>query len=304
MSRDYILSPLNFTGGKYKLLPQILPLFPTDINTFVDIFCGGCNVGVNVKAKHIICNDIDFRIIGLMNYFKSTTYDVLKTKIDKIIQDYRLSDSTRHEYSFYDCTSASGLGSYNRDKFLALREYFNNLEETKSDYYLYFYILIVFSFNNQIRFNSDGQYNLPVGKRDFNTRMQKKLKGFLSHIGNIEFRNSSFETIAPDSLGTDDFVYADPPYLITCATYNEKNGWNEDKEYQLLNYLDSLSNRNIKFALSNVLSSNGKENTILKDWVNNHSNYKCHHLDFSYKNSNYHKKQTSDKTDEVLITNY
>lgn len=43
-----IQSPLNYTGGKYKLLPQILPLFPGDIRVFVDLFCGGCNVGLNV----------------------------------------------------------------------------------------------------------------------------------------------------------------------------------------------------------------------------------------------------------------
>ena len=52
-----IASPLNYTGGKYKLLPQIFPLFPDNVNTFVDIFCGGCNVGINVNAQHIICND-------------------------------------------------------------------------------------------------------------------------------------------------------------------------------------------------------------------------------------------------------
>lgn len=33
-----IQSPLNYTGGKYKLLPQILPLFPKDIDVFVDLF--------------------------------------------------------------------------------------------------------------------------------------------------------------------------------------------------------------------------------------------------------------------------
>ena len=42
-----IQSPLNYTGGKYKLLPQILPLFPKEIDCFVDLFCGGCNVGIN-----------------------------------------------------------------------------------------------------------------------------------------------------------------------------------------------------------------------------------------------------------------
>lgn len=31
---DLIKSPLNYVGGKFKLLPQILPLFPDSINTF------------------------------------------------------------------------------------------------------------------------------------------------------------------------------------------------------------------------------------------------------------------------------
>ena len=32
-----IQSPLNYTGGKYRLLSQILPLFPDDIETFAKV---------------------------------------------------------------------------------------------------------------------------------------------------------------------------------------------------------------------------------------------------------------------------
>ena len=49
--QKYIKSPLNYVGGKHKLLPQILPLFPKNINTFIDLFGGGFNVGINVSAK-------------------------------------------------------------------------------------------------------------------------------------------------------------------------------------------------------------------------------------------------------------
>ena len=56
-SDEYIKSPLNYIGGKYKLLPQIIPLFPREINTFVDLFVGGANVAINVNAKNIVCND-------------------------------------------------------------------------------------------------------------------------------------------------------------------------------------------------------------------------------------------------------
>ena len=39
------------------------------------------------------------------------------------------------------------------------------------------------------------------------------------------------------------FIYADPPYLITTATYNEKNGWNVYKEKELLKLLDSINSK-------------------------------------------------------------
>ena len=37
----YIKSPLNYIGGKYQLLPQILPKFPQRMNRFFDLFSGG-----------------------------------------------------------------------------------------------------------------------------------------------------------------------------------------------------------------------------------------------------------------------
>lgn len=299
-----IASPLNYTGGKYKLLPQIFPLLPDNIDTFIDIFCGGCNVGINATANKIICNDLDSNLIGLFNYFKSINHDVLKKKINTVIEQYELSDSQTKGYNFYNCNSADGLCSYNRDKYLRLRNDFNSLENNNENYYLYLYILIIYAFNNQIRFNSEGKYNLPVGKRDFNIRMQNKLKSFLNNISAITFQNKSFNTILPEQLTENDFVYADPPYLITCASYNENNGWNENLENQLLAYLDSLNNHNVKFALSNVLSSEEKTNTILLNWLNEHPHYICHHLNYSYKNSNYHRNNTTAKSDEVLITNY
>ena len=68
--------------------------------------------------------------------------------------------------------------------------------------------------------------------------------------------------------------------------------------------LDELDNRNICFALSNVLIAKGKKNEILESWLNKNQNYICHHLEFTYKNSNYQRKNKTDRDDEVLITNY
>lgn len=260
-----IQSPLNYTGGKYKLLPQILPLFPKNIDMFVDLFCGGCNVGTNAKANRFIYNDIDRNLMYIYQTFKILGKDEIKRLIYKIIDKYDLSLVSKYGYDYYGCESGKGLGDYNREKFLKLRDDFNHGTNDGHYYYVLLYVMIVYSFNNQIRFNAKGEFNLPVGKRDFNKKMEEKLEHFIDRIDeqDCKFTCIDFRTFNIKALTENDFVYIDPPYLITCATYNEQGGWSEDDEKDLLDFLDKLHKQKIRFALSNVLRSKGKENKIL-----------------------------------------
>lgn len=306
--KELIQSPLNYTGGKFKLLPQILPLFPGDLNQVIDLFCGGCNVGINVAASKVTFNDTNECLIRLFDVFGHLDKDRVFSEISGIIDRFELSRSWEKGYGYYECGSSSdGLGAYNRPHFLKLREAFNGKEERDDEYYLMLYVLIVYSFNNQIRFNSKGQFNLPVGKRDFNPRMQKKLSAFMDRIksGDYQFTNRDFRKIRPEECGPGTFFYVDPPYLITTATYNEQNGWTEDDERDLLDYLDRVDGCGLRFALSNVVESRGRVNQILVDWVNRHKgSYRMIPLDFSYSNSNYHIKDRTGATKEVLVVNY
>ncbi len=302
-----IQSPLNYTGGKYKLLPQILPLFPPKINTFVDLFCGGCNVGINVQAENIIFNDIDKNIGCLFNTFKNLGFETMLSSVKELVVKHNLSDTAKHGYDFYNCDSSKGLGEYNKSFFLELRNDFNKKKTFDYHYYIMLYTLIVFSFNNQIRFNSKNEFNLPVGKRDFNIKMQDKLKAFIARLQEVDssFSSVDFRKLDTLKLGENDFVYADPPYLITCASYNENGGWSENLEKDLLSFLEALHEQKIKFALSNVLRSKGKENIILLNWLDeNKEKYKAIHLSHSYSNSNYQTKDKTTKSEEVLIVNY
>lgn len=305
-----IQSPLNYTGGKFKLLPQILPLFPTNINTFVDLFCGGCNVGINVECENVIYNDLDRNLLYLYNTFKNLDKQAIFDWIYGIIDKYKLSLVSQNGYDYYECDSSKGLGDYNRDKFLKLRADFNEKQKNEQyDYYYYvmLYVIIVYAFNNQIRFNSNGEFNLPVGKRDFNKNMQQKLSDFIDKIKeqNCKFTCLDFREFNTETLNNNDFVYVDPPYLITCATYNEQGGWDENDEKDLLQFLDDLHNRNIKFALSNVLRSKGKENSILINWIEkNKDKFKTIYLNYSYSNSNYQTKDKTSASEEVLVINY
>jgi DNA adenine methylase len=287
-----IKSPLNYVGGKFKLLPQILPLFPDNIHTFVDLFGGGFNVGINVRADKIIYNDILDQVVDLLITFKNKSNGEIFDSISKIINEYSLSDS-------------------NKEAYFKLRDNYNELvpipfgtNDDSNKCNLMFYTLICHSFSNQIRFNSKNEFNLPFGERSFNDKLQNNLKIFLNklHELNVVIRSRDFRELKPHKLNQDDFVYLDPPYLITCATYNEKSGWTEKDEKDLLNLLDNLHNHNIKFALSNVLETKGKSNDILKEWS---KKYKIHRLEAKYGNANYQRKEKDDSTtQEVLITNY
>lgn len=305
-----IQSPLNYTGGKYRLLPQILPNFPEKVGVFVDLFCGGCNVGINIEADKVIYNDLNRNLLYLYNTFKNLDKDTTFYWIYHIIEEYNLSLVSKHSYDFYDCDSSKGLGNYNREGFLKLRSDFNNKTLSHNEdyyYYIMLYVMIVYAFNNQIRFNSNGEFNLPVGKRDFNKKIQDKLSKFIDRLKkqNSIFTCQDFRNFDIETLTENDFVYADPPYLITCATYNEQGGWTENDEKDLLAFLDNLNENRIKFALSNVLQSKGKENKILQTWLEKNVNrYRAIHLNYSYSNSNYQTKNKTQSSDEVLIVNY
>ena len=305
--KELIQSPLNYTGGKYKLLPQILPHFPQDVDRFVDLFCGGGNVGINVPCNRVIFNDNNELLRFLFGTFKNLDKQVTFETIDAIIEKYDLSNTEKNGYEFYGCNSAEGLAAHNGPRFLRLRDDFNHRVNLEYNYYVTLFVLIVYAFNNQIRFNRKGEFNLPVGKRDFNKKMREKLSAFIDRLksGDYTFTNFDFRELPNDDWNDKTFVYADPPYLITCATYNEQDGWNETLEKELLSYLDNLNERGIRFALSNVLRSKGKENKILLDWIDkNIGRYRVIYLDYNYANSNYHTKDKASKAEEVLIVNY
>ena len=305
--KELIQSPLNYTGGKYKLLPQILPRFPQDIDRFVDLFCGGGNVGINVPCNRVTFNDNNELLRFMFGTFKNLDKQVTFETIDAIIERYGLSNTDKNGYEFYGCNSAEGLAAYNGPRYLKLRDDFNHHTNLEYNYYVTLYVLIVYAFNNQIRFNRKGEFNLPVGKRDFNKKMREKLSAFIDRLksGDYTFTSYDFRELPNDDWNDKTFVYVDPPYLITCATYNEQDGWNETLEKELLSYLDSLNERGIRFALSNVLYSKGKENKILLDWIDkNIGRYRVIYLDYNYANSNYQTKDKTSKAEEVLIVNY
>lgn len=281
---SFVKSPLNYIGGKYKLLDKIIPLFPTEIETFVDLFAGGGDVFINSKADKFVVNDIMFPVIGIFEDLSLMDTESIFLGIDNLIRKYELSKSNREGYNH-------------------LR---NNYNKEPSSIKLL--CLIAFGFNHQIRFNSNHKFNNPFGKdrSSFNDKTRHNLMRFITNLKNknIVFQSNDFRTFNFQDLGQKDFVYCDPPYLITSGTYNDGKrgftGWSSVEEEELYSKLDQINYRGIKFMLSNVLESKGKTNNILKDWS---SKYEVIQLKMSYSNSNYQRKGDH-STKEVIVKNY
>ena len=303
-NNNFAKSPLNYTGGKFKLLPQFDSIFPKEIDTFVDFFCGGANVAVNSNAKKIIAIDKETNLIRILELFKNYDYMEIVNKLDSIIDKYNLSNTYKNGYEFYGEDSSSGLGKYNKQYYLKLRKDYNNMKNSTERDFM-FLTLVIYAFNHQIRFNSNGEYNMPVGKRDFNSSIRKNLLEFCRKlvVKNISFINTDYKKFELNSLTSNDFCYFDPPYYLGDASYNENDGWNENKEKELLEYLNKVNKHGIKFALSNVTEHKGLKNEILIDWAIENQ-YNIHNLNYNYSNSNYHLKDKNQITKEVLITNY
>lgn len=283
---NYFKSPMNYMGNKYRLLKQIVPLFPENIDMFVDLFCGGLDVSLNVICSKRICNDIEEHIIDFYKHIQKESGIEVDKKISKLIEEYKLS-------------------ILNTDGYNQLRNDYNLFN--RDDNWVLFYTLLCYSFSHQIRYNSDGKFNISFGKNrsEYNNSLKKRLIEFVDKIDeNYIFENKDFRELLLicEDLTPNSFVYCDPPYLITLATYNERGGWGEKEEKDLLNFLDTLNSKGVKFGLSNVLSINGKENLLLKEWS---EKYNVHHLNYNYGNSSYHKKDKSvTNTDEVYVCNY
>ncbi|MDY4857805.1 MAG: Dam family site-specific DNA-(adenine-N6)-methyltransferase [Candidatus Onthovivens sp.] len=313
-SAKLIKSPLNYTGNKYRILPQIMPHLPKRTGTFVDMFCGGATVGINVNADIVYFIDSNERVISLLRFLAKINFRRFVNELEKFINEFGLSYSNLNGYSHYfniakPNNNNDGLKMYNKKGFEELRNKYNSILDKDSDEAnTLLYLLLVYGFNNDLRFNKKGEYNLPCGKTDLNKFNLKKvyefnLKAQQSKFIFIcgDFRDPQIQKICFDS----DFVYLDPPYLITDAVYNEMTGWNNSIENELIDFLSNCRNKHVPFCLSNILSKENNNKVIINkplyNFIKENDDLKVIDIDYHYRSSSYNKKNRNSKEREIIV---
>lgn len=272
--RSIIRSPLNYTGSKYSIFNEILRVCPKHISTFVDIMGGAFNVGVNIVAKNVIYNELLPHTYNIIKMLLEENKNDILSKVNEIIHFYNLQKADKESY-------------------ISLRNHYN---QTKDIYELF--VLHMYCFQNQMRFNSKMEFNTPIGNCSFNESLVERILSFTPKTTDVRLFNKSYAELDLGAVDKDSVFYFDPPYFITNATYNDGKrgfvGWNADEETKLLDYIADLDSKGFKFILSNVIYHNDETNYLLAEWIKTH-NYNVKNIDnVGAKNSR----------DEVLITNF
>lgn len=296
----YRRSPFFYVGDKYKLVPQLKENFPKNIDRFIEPFCGGGSVFLNTDANQYLLNDIDSYLIKLHKFLieSSSQPQVFWNELKLNIEKYNLSATfmgrdipKEYRKEFVKTYFAK----YNKEAYIKMRSDFN---ENKDDMML-LYMLLIYGFNRMLRFNSKGDFNLPVGNVDFNQNVVAALDSYFEYVvdKDIELFNMDFQDFIEKIQPTpNDLVYLDPPYLITFSEYNKL--WNEDSEIRLIDYLDELDSRGIRFAVSNVLWHRKRYNGTFNEWAQKYNVVKIKSNYISFNDN------TEKDTYEVLVKNY
>lgn len=294
-------SPLFYVGDKYKLIKEIKTHFPHDVKRLIEPFVGGGSVFMNVDAERFLLNDIDANVISIHEMlcgYKGRREDFFNDFF-ALVDKYNLSLSFRENPVPMELKKAfpkTYFAKYNKESYSILKGDYNNSDRKNV---LMLYVLLIYGFNRMLRFNKKGDFNLPVGDVDFNkntydaledyfTMLERKrpewsCRDFRDFLGGIEYEDG-------------DLVYLDPPYLITFSEYNKL--WNMDTELALLDLLDDLNRRNVRFAISNVTHYKGKTNDVFMAWARQ---YNTHPIKSNYISFN---DNSIKKFNEVLVTNF
>lgn len=296
-----IRSPFFYVGDKYKLMPQLKQLMPKKIEQYIEPFVGGGSSFLNSKGTSYMLNDVDSYVVELHRQIGSYTgkSEELFDALFEIIDFYGLSCSYRGICVPEDMKKKyvkTYYSKYNKDAYIRMRKDFN---ANKNDF-LRLYLLLIYGFNHMIRFNGKGDFNLPVGNVDFNNNVYQALNNYLDFVGEheIEFFNMDYISFLEKiRFDKNSYVFLDPPYLISMSEYNKL--WNDKKEDELCEYLDSLNDRGIKFGITNLITHKGKVNQRFLEWSKKYCAYdvKSNYISF---NDNTIKADSQ----EVFVTNY
>lgn len=202
--------PLKWAGGKRWLVPFIIPIWEKHLKRrLVEPFVGGLAISLGLLPERALLNDANEHLINFYKWLQQglcISIDMANEKELYYRQRKRFNELIRAKE--YQTLEAAGL----------------------------FYYLNRTGFNGLCRFNSKGEFNVPMGSyktinytHDF-TKYSKQLSMW-------DFTSGDFEGL---EILDEDFIYVDPPYDVEFTSYSP-GGFSWEDQIRLANWLRSHS---------------------------------------------------------------
>lgn len=221
---------LKWAGGKRKLIPKILRLFPRDYQKRVyhEPFIGGGALFFKIKPAKGTINDVNPRLINF--------YKVVRDKPEELI-------------------SQAMTYIHDKEEFYQRRNQFNQPGLTDVEDASLLLYLNKTAFNGLYRVNSKGGFNVPFGSyKNPKIVPEQRIRESSKILQDIEIICSDFTYIL-DVSQEGDLCYFDPPYLPVSETAHftsySKDGFSYQDQIRLRDTCIELDEKGVIFVLSN-----------------------------------------------------
>lgn len=236
MAKNKLIAPfLKWVGGKRQIMSAIVKLLPPKINTltYYEPFVGGGALVFHLQPKTAIINDSNPELINV--------YQVIKNNLAELIEDLKShKNDPDYFYHIRGLDRAKGFKNLSPVKRASRVIYLNKT-----------------CFNGLYRVNNSGEFNTPFGKyKNPNIVNEPTLKAVNKYLNENEISiiNVDYEEVLK-SIKKGSFVYLDPPYHPLSAGSNftgyVQGGWDMFDQIRLRECCDDLTQKGIKFLLSN-----------------------------------------------------
>tara|TARA_Y100000114_G_scaffold118369_1_gene112915 strand:+ start:1299 stop:2357 length:1059 start_codon:yes stop_codon:yes gene_type:complete len=146
--------------------------------------------------------------------------------------------------------------------------YRDNNFTTDFDKAVRFYMLRQLSFSGMLRFDSDGNFNIPYGWYDSFKGIEQEAEKIKEVFGNTTFLYTDWEKSLA-SATKNDFVFLDPPYTTrTFSTYHPDGDFGKDEQIRLANWFKSKKSQ----ALI-IINKDEFTESLYKDYIINVYDY-------------------------------
>jgi DNA adenine methylase len=233
---------VKWAGGKTQLLSKIRQFIPTDFKRYFEPFLGGAalffylNSNRNYHPFKAFLTDINTELIN--------AYLVVEKDIEPLIQ---VLESYQKEFK------KTGSPFYYNIRDNVEKYVTNKIEQTAR-----FIFLNKTCYNGLYRVNSQGIFNVPIG------RYNNPLICDSQNLRNVSLalqksraiiKASDYKDVLLENAEEGDFIYLDPPYnpMSSTAKFTSytNTGFNSEDQQELANIFRILTDRKCMLLLSN-----------------------------------------------------